>query len=1098
MKASAIEGTMNRIAALLAWALAVPASAQDFSVDCLPGQDAADAVSFAVDPRGVAHVVRLYRFLGALEYVQIGPNGGQTTLEIAGFVSQIADDELIDTDLALEGNRPWTCYYNAAQDRLEVARLSGNQWIAETVATGRGQGRWCSLIVEGRTPVVAFGSDDGALRIAERVSVDRWDVAVIDAPPGLAVGRGVDLARVAGVGRVIAHRTGDDVLRMTWQANGVWQSSTPLLPAGPTGASPQVVDAGGGSVWVVHGGPAADIDSDTGLFLTAGDLGALDTFTLAQESIGGSLGAVRRGAHLLVAVREKQRSAIFGNADALALWEDAAASPVAVDLARNGAAQQRHIYRDVHLALDPFGQPAVLTSDLTEVDVGQPDEAVVCIHRRRDTDGDGVPDIVEAAWGGDPDVADTDGDGLSDFDEAQSGAIAAPTFILEEPARYGAAGCEPSGETFDDAPVFRFADAPRVGCQFTGLAVEPDALYTIDFAARVSAGSLSMWPGLGSSNASAVGRAFGFAADGLWHRERVIVPVPADNAGDLRAVFRITGGEAEVADVRVTRLDPTAVLGGHFEFADLRGWRPYGPAGCAWDDTAAENGGGSLRCTAGQKHQATGIALPGGRYLLTGAAMVESGSAAVRIGDRSSNVDVDRALGLYPRGGWQTFARMVDLPHGTPDLRIVLTSAGVARFDSIRLQPVRGSTDLVGGDFEADGAAWINRNGGRCRIARTDLLEGDHALSCIGAVEARRSRVPLRGDRLYRMRALVDCISGSCRGDVELNGGARFAGFTLGETDGAVPYERLFRTPSGDPSADVRFSIRGAALIDAVEVVPIGAGESILTNSSFEAPFALGWRRYGPAGCTVATTDAWDGSAVLRCVDQAAQQTNVPALANQRYRLSWRRRGAGSVLVRVGNRNSNADAFGGSYFGPPAGDDWIVEDRSFVWPAAGSDDLRVVLASSGPVEIDALTLTVQAGDGELIRAGQFDAGALIGWDRYGPAACEASADAAFDGAAGARCAGGGMQQTNLPLAAGRTYRLSYGWRVDAGTLQVRLGIGTSNVDFEGAGLISGRTADWARQTRIITLPDDFAGDARLVFYGSGVARIDSVSLVEVD
>lgn len=1081
---------------ILAALLSVPAHAQDFTETCLPGIDAADAVSFAIDPRGTTHVARLYRFTGELEYVQINRSGNRAALQIAPFISQIADDEVRDTSLALEGTRPWVCYYDAPRDRLQVARLAGNQWVAETVDTGPGQGRWCSLIIDGSTPVVAYGSDDGALRVARRLGSNRWSAETIDAPPGLGVGRDVDLAQIPGLGFVVAHRTETDRLRVTWQVGDIWRSAYPFTPDTPTGASPRIVDASGGELWIVHGGPAGNVSSDGGLFLTSGPPDAMTTFTLANESIGGSLGAVRRGQHLIVATREKQRSALFGNADALSLWTHAAAAPIITDLQRNSPAQQRHVYRDVDAALDPFGNVVVLTSDQTEAAPGSPIDAAVCLYQPTDTDADGVPDITEALRGADPAVADTDDDGTDDFDELLAGTQPAQaTTILLDPVRYGPTACTLSDDTLDGAPIYAFAGAPRVGCQFLGFMPEPDALYAIDFDWRVDDGVLNAWPGLGVSNSSALGRVPAFVGDGRWHSDRHVVAVPADNLGDLRAMFRVSDGEGEIANVRVTRLDPE-LMPGSFEFDDLRRWRNYGPAECARTTANAYDGGGSLACADGQRLQIVGIDVPGGRYILTGAAMVIDGAAAIRVGDGQSNAGIDRDYAVYARGSWQTFSRVIDLPHGSSDLRIVLLAYGEVRFDALKLRPAPGTRTLINGDLEGPlAAAWASRDRLGCTRVRSARLQGEWALACSGRREARQANLAVRGGQVYRLTAAMDCLVGDCTLDMVFDTGRSALGFPLTVTDGPIGYERVFRVPDGATIADLIFSVDGEALVDDFKLEPVSEAASILTNGSFEAPFALGWRRYGPAGCTSVASDAWDGGQILRCVGRSAQQVGVPARAGVRYRLSWHRRGSGSVEMRVGDANSNADAFGAAYFGSALGDAWIAEDRVFTWPANGSPDLRVVVRAAGTVDIDALRLEPLPPGDSLLREGDFDDGVLSGWTRYGPQACASTANAAFEGAGGAACANGGMQHLSIPVAAGRAYRLQYAWRVDSGLLYERLGIGTSNGDFEDAGLVSAQTDGWQQRDRRIVIPTDFATDARLVFRATGDARIDRVRLI---
>ncbi|MBU0660911.1 carbohydrate binding domain-containing protein [Patescibacteria group bacterium] len=94
--------------------------------------------------------------------------------------------------------------------------------------------------------------------------------------------------------------------------------------------------------------------------------------------------------------------------------------------------------------------------------------------------------------------------------------------------------------------------------------------------------------------------------------------------------------------------------------------------------------------------------------------------------------------------------------------------------------------------------------------------------------------------------------------------------------------------------------------------------------------------------------------------------------------------------------------------------------------------------------------------------------------------------------------GGGLYQTDLAMEAGKTYQVSFWYRIDSGTLSHIIGVNNrANNDFEGAGSILGLTnGSWVYYERVFTLPEN-AGTPFLTRFSNsgGIAFIDDVRIV---
>lgn len=404
---------MNRIPCLLI-ALALPAGAQDaFLRTCFEPGDTGFGLSLAVGPAGDVHLARIARIDGHLIHTRVDAAGEAVDTEVARRVSRLAIDEVEDTDLLLVDGTPYICFYDAGERRLQVAFEGDEGWVRETVALGQRTGGFCALDRLDGDVVVAYHHQE-SLWLGRRRGADDWVTSRIDNLAGSDVGLEVDLATVAGR-LVAAHHDDRGGLRVSWRVGDEWQTEAPPLDV-PGGVNPSVVDDGDGGVWIVHG-VRGNQGTDAGLLLTSGRRGALESGFLDGAEIGGSLGATRIEGRLAVATRLLLRSALFPPADGLRYYGALPAGGGHISVESYSAAEQRHVYRFVGLAADPFELPVIAAFDEAGPFGADPGSGHACIWRAPDRDADRIPDPVEARLGTDPDDDDTDDDGRTDGEE---------------------------------------------------------------------------------------------------------------------------------------------------------------------------------------------------------------------------------------------------------------------------------------------------------------------------------------------------------------------------------------------------------------------------------------------------------------------------------------------------------------------------------------------------------------------------------------------------------------------------------------------------------------------------------------------------------
>ncbi len=135
--------------------------------------------------------------------------------------------------------------------------------------------------------------------------------------------------------------------------------------------------------------------------------------------MGGTHGAWLSGSgHLVLVARERLRHPIFGQNDALRMFDRLPAISEYQVLEGSDGAGQRHLYLRLRVEGHPFDRPLIAFSDERAPFHDDPGGGLACLWRPVDSDADWVPDADEGDLGTDPENPDTDGDGRDDGQEA--------------------------------------------------------------------------------------------------------------------------------------------------------------------------------------------------------------------------------------------------------------------------------------------------------------------------------------------------------------------------------------------------------------------------------------------------------------------------------------------------------------------------------------------------------------------------------------------------------------------------------------------------------------------------------------------------------
>ena len=271
----------------------------------------------------------------------------------------------------------------------------------------------------------------------------------------------------------------------------------------------------------------------------------------------------------------------------------------------------------------------------------------------------------------------------------------------------------------------------------------------------------------------------------------------------------------------------------------------------------------------------------------------------------------------------------------------------------------------------------------------------------------------------------------------------------------------------------------------------VGRGaQNMIQDGDMEDPGVDVWRSYGSATIKEKSLAVVASGAQSMHIDTGdrgggIQQIAIPVEAGRWYTLQFSYNvTSGTIHPRLGIRSSNADFEGKSITLHQTNNVWQTYTRDFYVPDDFVRDFRLVLAvRSADLYIDDVLISPIA-DPPLVEDGNMEAQNVDAWRSYGnPEIKEKDTETFYSGAQSVHVSGsGGIQQKNIPVQAGNWYRLEFAYNILSGTAQPRLGIRSSNGDFEGQTINLTQTGnEWQMYSRDFYVPDDFVRDLRLVF-----------------
>ncbi|MEK9132870.1 MAG: carbohydrate binding domain-containing protein, partial [Patescibacteria group bacterium] len=373
--------------------------------------------------------------------------------------------------------------------------------------------------------------------------------------------------------------------------------------------------------------------------------------------------------------------------------------------------------------------------------------------------------------------------------------------------------------------------------------------------------------------------------------------------------------------------------------------------------------------------------------------------------------------------------------------------------------------------------------------------------------------IPVQANKNYRYTFYYNLLSGAMATNLGIrdsNGDFEGKIVSLLPTGGIwKQYTRDFTVPSSF-TGDFRDIIRiknGEGYIDNVSITEIPT-ISLVKDGNMEANNLNDWRSYGlPTRLTEKTTIKSHSpikSIHLNTIGTSAgiQQLAIPVKANKSYRFSFYYNSSGVMNPYLGRGTSNGDFEGKVIQLATTNNAWKLYMREFTIPADFASDFRIIIKGTNSDSYIDDVVIEEIFSRTLVMDGNMEANNLIEWGNYGvpTVPTEKSAVRAKSPTKSLHInttrATAGVQQLDVPLKAGKKYRLTFYYNLVSGALTPRLGIGTSNSDFEGKIVsLSSTGGIWKQYIRDFTVPANFVRDFRLLaIIKNGEGYIDDVNI----
>lgn len=287
---------------------------------------------------------------------------------------------------------------------------------------------------------------------------------------------------------------------------------------------------------------------------------------------------------------------------------------------------------------------------------------------------------------------------------------------------------------------------------------------------------------------------------------------------------------------------------------------------------------------------------------------------------------------------------------------------------------------------------------------------------------------------------------------------------------------------------------------------PVVTG-NLVNNGNFETGDTTGWKPN--QSTTVNTEAAKTGSYGAYLSGKGSYgsllNTTVDVVIGKSYVVNmWLKVKAVGVNVQVKADNDSGASLAGKWCSASNYADW-TQISFVVSPTTNALFINICGAGNGEYEI-AYIDDVSVTEAPLISNGDFETGDLSGWEKW--QSTTISANAAYEGAYGVNIKGngswGGMLNQNMAVKSGKTYELTFWYKINANGFTLQLQGVQSGTMYQNKSIKS-PTGTWTQYTTTVTSNGDSA--IKLNFSGIGGsgsanaslaedAYIDSISLVE--
>ena len=282
---------------------------------------------------------------------------------------------------------------------------------------------------------------------------------------------------------------------------------------------------------------------------------------------------------------------------------------------------------------------------------------------------------------------------------------------------------------------------------------------------------------------------------------------------------------------------------------------------------------------------------------------------------------------------------------------------------------------------------------------------------------------------------------------------------------------------------------------------------NLAVNGTFETGDTTGWT--ANQSTTVNTEAAMTGSYGAYLSGKGSYgsllHTTVDVVIGKSYVVKmWLKVVSVGVNVQVKADNDSGASLASKWCSASSYGEW-TQISFVVSPTTNALFINICGAGNGNYEV-AYIDDVSVTEAPLISNGDFEAGDLSSWEKWQSTAI--STDAAYEGAYGVNIKGngswGGMLNQNMAVKTGKTYELSFWYKINANGFTLQLQGVQSGTMYQNKSIKS-PTGTWTQYTTTVTSNGDSA--IKLNFSGiggSGSANaslaedvyIDSISLVE--